>query len=456
MHFSARGEGLSVLARTAAATLAAEMGRPGDVGGAFGRSGVEAWETSGFGSDSHEPAAPLIVCSCTECLPRRFLAALRRQPLLPPGAAVIRREGVFMLVWLPSAGQTTDGRSPADQTLDSGGWTWRDEVRASEAPWAGTLYDDAHDDDPLTHLLPTWRTAACALFLASAADGWDAADVAAFFQLRHAGPPLIPVVVCETVAETQVATTVELSGRLHHALGVAPSIIVAAADPVGAADDSSDDASDDGYALLLRRILAYAPTAAAALGSEAPRLRRQVAATTIRTTAWLTALVGLEPAPLVDLPVQLVMQRRMAQTLAAIYGQPPPGLVSGEGVGLLSAGLALRYANQQLVRLAPGVGWLLSGVLSGVSTWLLGRTLALHYSQALPVETVVARAGALCRKRGVDLVRWALTTLHRVPWRRRRTRPKADGKADRRRVDAPSVEIPILRADELDSTGGAR
>ncbi len=159
--------------------------------------------------------------------------------------------------------------------------------------------DLAQEDDPFARLLPTWRTAACALLLASAADGWGAADVTAFFRLRHVGPPLIPVVVCETAAETQAAATAELRNRLHHALGVAPSIIVAAADPVGAANDGSDDANDDGYALLLRRILAYAPTAAGALGSEAPRLRRQAAATTIRTTAWLTALVGLEPAPLV-------------------------------------------------------------------------------------------------------------------------------------------------------------
>lgn len=439
MQSNARGVGFSELARTAAASLAEEMGRPGDANVAFGRSGLGAWEASGFGGEDHESVAPLIVCSRAECLPRRFLAALRRQPLLPSSAALVRREGLFTLVWLASAACTTDD------------WAQRIDGATTETTWEGMAPGLAQADDSVVRLLPTWRTAACALLLASAADGWDAADVAAFFQLRHAGPPLIPVVVCETAAETQAATTVELSSRLHHALGVAPSIIVAAADPVGAANDGSDDANDDGYALLLRRILAYAPTAAGALGSEAPRLRRQAAATTIRTTAWLTALVGLEPAPLVDLPVQLVMQRRMAQTLAAIYGQPPPGLVSGEGVGLLSAGLALRYATQQLVRLAPGVGWLLSGVLSGVSTWLLGRTLLLHYSQALPVAAVVERTGALCRARGADLVKWALTSLRRVRLPRTFRRHPADG----RQADERSVEIPILCVDELDSSGGA-
>ncbi len=451
MQSNARGEGLSELARTAAASLVEEMGRPGDASAALGRNALGAWEAGGFGNEDHESVAPLIVCSRSECLPRRFLASLRRQPLLPASAAMVRREGLFTLVWLAPSTWTADEPAPTDQSSDADDWARRNDGATTETMWEGMAPGLAQEDDPFARLLPTWRSAACALLLASAADGWDAADVTAFFRLRHAGPPLIPVVVCETAAETQAAATVELRNRLHHALGVAPSIIVAAADPVGAANDGSDDASDDGYALLLRRILAYAPTAAGALGSEAPRLRRQAAATTIRTTAWLTALVGLEPAPLVDLPVQLVMQRRMAHTLAAIYGQPPPGLVSGEGVGLLSAGLALRYATQQLVRLAPGVGWLLSGVLSGVSTWLLGRTLLLHYSQALPVAAVVERTGALCRARGADLVKWALTSLRRVRLPRTFRRHPADGcQADER-----SVEIPILCADELDSSGGA-
>ncbi len=165
------------------------------------------------------------------------------------------------------------------------------------------------------------------------------------------------------------------------------------------------------------------------------------------------------------------MQRRMAQTLAAIYGQPPPGLVSGEGVGLLSAGLALRYATQQLVRLAPGVGWLLSGVLSGVSTWLLGRTLLLHYSRALPMAAVVERTGALCRARGADLVKWALTSLRRVRVPRTFRRHPADGRqADERSQNlykfACGDTFPEARSfregcmtircvDELDSSGGA-
>lgn len=443
MQRTSKVEGFSALARTTAAMLADEMGRFGDANAAFGRSGFGAWASAGsLGGESHEPAAPLIVCSRHECLPRRFLAALRRQPPLPPGAALIRREGVFTLVWLASDDQTTGERMNADSAIDAIDWTWRDDVQTPEAAWENIAHSFEQEDDPLACLLPTWRTAACALFLASAADGWDAADVEAFFRLRHAGPPLIPVVLCDAAAEIKAATTAALSRRLHHALGVAPSIIAAATD----ADSDADSDVDDGYALLLRRILAHAPTAAGALGGEAPRLRRQAAAETIRSTAWLTAFVGLEPAPLVDLPVQLLLQRRMAQTLAAIYGQPQPGLVSGEGVGLLSAGLALRYVTQQLVRLAPGVGWLVSGVLSGVSTWLLGRTLVLHYSQALPVETVVERAGAVCRQRSAEVVHWAIATSRIVRLPRKMKRGASDDRG---------VEIPITCADELDSSGGA-
>jgi uncharacterized protein (DUF697 family) len=444
MQSTSTSEGFSGMARTAAA-LVGEMGRIGDANATFGRSGLGAWESAGgFGGEIHEPAAPLIVCSRDERLPRRFLAALRRQPLLPPGAASIRREGVFTLVWLaPGAdGQRTDDLMGADSKNNAAGWTQHCNMGMAGATWEGGAYDDEQECDNLAYLTPTWRAAACALFLASATDGWDAADVQAFFRLRNAGPPLIPVVVCATAPEIKAAMTAELGRRLHHTLGVAPSIIAASAD----LDEHAGDVADDGYALLLRRILAYAPMAAGALGCEAPRLRRQVVAETIRTTAWLTAFVGLEPAPLVDLPVQLLMQRRMAHTIAAIYGQPQPGLLNSEGVGLLTTGLTLRYATQQLVRLAPGIGWLLSGVLSGMSTWLLGRTLVLHYSQALPAEAVVKQAVAVCRQRSVDVVRWAMTRSRTFRFSRKWRRRSSDGR---------SVEIPIAGVEEVDPTGGA-
>ncbi|HQY95158.1 hypothetical protein [Caldilinea sp.] len=356
---------------------------------------------SGF-DEAHEPAVHLIVCSQDERLLRRFLAALRGQPLLAPASAAIRHEGLFTLVWLRPPPGWMAAAAPAvapgcDLGCDNGAGWCEDPPWNDSSTWNDPPAEDWSECDPDAHLRPFWQEAACALYLAPAAGGWDAADAQAFARLRSLGPPLLPVVTCGTATELAATTTTALVQRLSRALGVAPLTVMTPA--------QSDDAEDapagvsDSYATLLRRLLAYAPALAGALGCEAPHLRRQVAADRIRTTVWLAACVGLEPLPIVDLPVQLLLQRRMAHTIAAIYGQPPPGLVSGEGVGLLTAGLTVRYVTQQLVRLAPGIGWLLSGALSGVSTWLLGRTLVLHYSQRAPSGVVVEQMLAACRRR---------------------------------------------------------
>jgi len=48
----------------------------------------------------------------------------------------------------------------------------------------------------------------------------------------------------------------------------------------------------------------------------------------------------------------------------------------------LLGGLGLRYLAQQLVKLVPVLGWLVSGVLSASSTWLMGWAAVTYFERA--------------------------------------------------------------------------
>jgi uncharacterized protein (DUF697 family) len=83
-------------------------------------------------------------------------------------------------------------------------------------------------------------------------------------------------------------------------------------------------------------------------------------------------MMGLEPVPLLDIPIQLAAQMRMLFKLAALHGRLEPGDGSREMVAAVAGGLGVRLAAQQAAKLVPLLGWVVSGLLSGLTTWFLG------------------------------------------------------------------------------------
>jgi uncharacterized protein (DUF697 family) len=126
---------------------------------------------------------------------------------------------------------------------------------------------------------------------------------------------------------------------------------------------------------LVQRIVALRPRVAVALAQDIAWCRPILARRIIRTGALFTALLSAQPVPLLDLPFQVVLQWKVALQLAAIYGRPGLDYRSREMVGTIVWNLLIRFVMQQAVRLAPVVGWLLSALIGGVSTALLGHAL---------------------------------------------------------------------------------
>lgn len=156
------------------------------------------------------------------------------------------------------------------------------------------------------------------------------------------------------------------------------------------------------YDVLLPRILDMCPSLTVPLGREVAACRRQAASRLIRQSAILCGLLGVEPMPLLDAPFQLLVQMRLVMRLAAMHGRssvvgPSEHAVAGgteaglssiasstgyEVIAALLSSLGLRYLAQQLIKLIPVIGWLLSGVLGASSTWLIGWAAVTYFERA--------------------------------------------------------------------------
>lgn len=132
---------------------------------------------------------------------------------------------------------------------------------------------------------------------------------------------------------------------------------------------------------LLREMIAANSSLLVPLGRSLPHWRRQLVRQVISETALMCSLCALEPIPLMDLPVQIVAQARLALRILAMYGHSSPSPVRRETLLLVAGCLALRLTMEQALKMLPVAGWLLAGVASAIGTWLLGWLLVLSLEQ---------------------------------------------------------------------------
>lgn len=132
-------------------------------------------------------------------------------------------------------------------------------------------------------------------------------------------------------------------------------------------------------AQFLPKMTKLCPTLTVALGRELGGFRSQAAARLIQRAAMVNGLVGLEPIPLLDLPVQITTLTGLMLRIAALYDRPASDVRRREVVVAVVGGLAGRYAAQQLAKLVPVVGWLASGIIGWSCTWGLGRAVVAYF-----------------------------------------------------------------------------
>jgi uncharacterized protein (DUF697 family)/GTPase SAR1 family protein len=145
---------------------------------------------------------------------------------------------------------------------------------------------------------------------------------------------------------------------------------------------------------LLPALLDAAPKVTVPLGREIVCLRRQAARRLVRQAALFAGLMGAQPIPLLDLPVQAALQAGVVMRVGAVYGRMPAGGVNREIVGAVAGTLGFRYLMLTLVKLVPILGWAVGGLASSVLTLLVGEA-AIHYHESggtVPLREYLSRS----------------------------------------------------------------
>ncbi len=142
-----------------------------------------------------------------------------------------------------------------------------------------------------------------------------------------------------------------------------------------------------GIAALASALVDALPEAARLEGGRAlpaaSAARRRLAATLVRSCATLAVSVALSPLPFSDVAVLAPLQATMVTALAYLSGRPwePRTVVEWlTSLGLVgAAGLGMRWGAQQLVKIVPGTGSVVSATIAGGGTLTLGRSAARYF-----------------------------------------------------------------------------
>ncbi len=143
---------------------------------------------------------------------------------------------------------------------------------------------------------------------------------------------------------------------------------------------------------LLPTILQVQPALAVAMARELPAVRRQLVNRIIRRTAWMNAIVGLQPVPGLDIPVLLAAQTRMVLRIAAAYGHSMSVSHARELLTTIAGGLLSRYLGGQLAKLIPGPGWIASAAMALMGTWAIGQAAQRYFEAGAELPEIDLRA----------------------------------------------------------------
>lgn len=162
----------------------------------------------------------------------------------------------------------------------------------------------------------------------------------------------------------------ELANNIAMRLGVAGVIPISARNGTNVAEE------------LVPAMIEASPEAALVIGHELPAYRRQAAQRIIRNAALVSLAAGLEPIPLIDIPILIGTQVRLVLRLAALYGEPINSTEAlkhaRELVVTMISGLGLRYLAEQAAKAVPFGGDIIAGAIAAAATWSIGEV-ALEY-----------------------------------------------------------------------------
>jgi small GTP-binding protein len=142
---------------------------------------------------------------------------------------------------------------------------------------------------------------------------------------------------------------------------------------------------------LVPAMISASPEAALVIGRELPEFRREAARRIIRNATLVSLAAGLEPIPLVDIPILIGTQVRLVLRLAALYGEPIDSADAvkhaRELVITMISGLGMRYLAEQVAKAVPFGGDVVAGAIAGAATWSIGEVAIQYYEGGKRFDT---------------------------------------------------------------------
>lgn len=206
--------------------------------------------------------------------------------------------------------------------------------------------------------------ASAVVYMLDATEGVRQRDVDVIQQLRDGEKPFIVALNKTDLVSGDVdELAARAAARLH----------VTDVTPISA--QTGDNIAEE----LIPAIINTSPEAALALGRLLPQYRRSAANKIVRTATLVSLAAGLQPIPLVDIPILLSNQIRMTLRIAAVYGEPINAQHLREILTTVAGGLTLRYLAEELAKAAPIGGDLVSGAIAAGGTYALGQVAIEYY-----------------------------------------------------------------------------
>jgi small GTP-binding protein len=207
------------------------------------------------------------------------------------------------------------------------------------------------------------------VFVVDGSKGLQPEDRNLLMTIKELEKPTI-VVVNKIDTLHSLAEGDELANQVAMRLGVTGVIPISASKGTNIAEE------------LVPAMISASPEAALVIGRELPEYRYQAAQRIIRNATLVSLAAGLEPIPLVDIPILIGTQVRLVLRLAALYGEPIASVDAikhaRELVLTMISGLGLRYLAEQAAKLVPFGGDIVAGAIAGAATWSIGEV-ALEY-----------------------------------------------------------------------------
>ena len=278
-------------------------------------------------------------------------------------------KSTVVIVGLPNTGKSTlfnylKGQQLSPVSPEAG--TTRTLVRTDFGPF--TLIDTPGH---LPELMESGMDLASVIvFLIDGTKGLQSQDRELYETIKQLNKPTI-IAVNKVDALSGEASGDKLANEVAVSLGVAGVIPVSGRTGVNVAEE------------LIPAMIDASPEAALVIGRELPAYRRKAAQRIIRNATLISLAAGLEPFPLVDIPILLGNQIRLVLRLAALYGEPVDSANTTrhlrELIAVLAGGLGLRYLAEQAAKAVPFGGDFISGAIAGAGTWAMGQAVLEYY-----------------------------------------------------------------------------